>query len=70
MGIFIHVTIDDGKCLGPKKSGECIRICPVSIFEAKEGRTVIQEKNEDECILCNLCLEKCPASAISINKLY
>ena len=70
MGIFIKVDIDEKKCLGPEKSGECVRICPVNIFEAKGGRVVIREENEDECILCNLCLDKCQPSAIAIKKLY
>ena len=70
MGIFVQVTVDDQKCLGPEKSGECVRICPVNIFEARDGRTVVREENTDECILCNLCLDKCQTSAISIEKLY
>lgn len=70
MGIFIRVKIDQEKCLGAEKSGECVRICPVNIFGVKEGRVLVQEENEDECILCNLCLDKCEASAILIEKLY
>jgi NAD-dependent dihydropyrimidine dehydrogenase PreA subunit len=70
MGTFIQVDIDVKKCLGPEKSGECIKICPVNIFESKPGRTVVRTENEDECILCNLCLDKCPSSAIAIKKLY
>ena len=70
MGIFIKVRIDDKKCLGPEKSGECVRICPVNIFETRQKRVVVREENEDECILCNLCLDKCLPCAISIEKLY
>jgi ferredoxin len=70
MGIFIRVDIDDKKCLGAEKSGACVRICPVNIFEVKGKKVVVKEENEDECILCNLCLDKCQPSAISIKKLY
>jgi ferredoxin len=70
MGIFIRVDINRKKCLGPEKSGECVRICPVNIFDVKEGNVVIREENEDECTLCNLCLDKCQPSAISIKRLY
>ncbi len=70
MGIFIQVGIDRGKCLGPEKSGECVRVCPVNIFEVREGATAVRAEQEDECILCNLCLDKCKGSAISIKKLY
>ena len=70
MGIFIKVDIDEQKCLGPEKSGVCVRICPVNIFEVKDGKVVIKEANEDECILCNLCTDKCQPQAIKIRKLY
>ena len=70
MGMFIRVEIDDKKCLGLEKSGECIRICPVNIFEAKDGRVVVKEENEDECTLCELCLTRCKPSTIRIKKLY
>ena len=70
MGIFIRVDIDRNRCLGPEKSGECVKICPVNIFEVKGDNVAINEENEDECILCNLCLDKCKASAIAIRKCY
>jgi len=70
VGVFIKVSVDDEKCLGPEKSGECVRVCPVNIFEVRGPRVVVREENEDECILCNLCLDKCPASAIQIKKVY
>jgi NAD-dependent dihydropyrimidine dehydrogenase PreA subunit len=70
MGIFINVKIDYETCLGPENGGQCVGVCPVSIFEPSEAKVVVQDENEDECILCNLCLDKCQASAISITKLY
>ena len=70
MGVFIRVKIEDKKCLGPDRSGECVKICPVNIFETKQGRVVVKEENEDECILCNLCMDRCQPAAISIEKLY
>ena len=50
--------------------GECVKICPVNIFDKKENRIITIEVNEDECTLCNLCLDKCPVDAIEIEKLY
>ncbi len=70
MGIFIKAIVDRSKCLGVSKSGNCIKICPVNIFEADGDHVVINEENEDECTLCDLCLQKCEPNAISIKKLY
>jgi NAD-dependent dihydropyrimidine dehydrogenase PreA subunit len=70
MGIFIKVKIDQEKCLGIKRSGHCVNICPVNIFEAMEDRVIINEENEDECTLCGLCLQKCEPGAIFIEKRY
>jgi NAD-dependent dihydropyrimidine dehydrogenase PreA subunit len=70
MGIFIEIEIDHEKCLGPEKSGECARVCPVNIFAVQDGKVAVVKQNEDECILCNLCLDKCQAAAIAIRKLY
>ncbi len=67
--IFINVKIKDG-CLGIEKCGECVKICPVNIFEAKGNEVGIIEKNEDECTLCDLCLQKCPVNVVVIEKSY
>lgn len=70
MGTFIQVRIDGSRCSGVKRSGHCIDICPVNIFEARGDQVVINQQNEDECTLCGLCLQKCEPQAIEIRKLY
>lgn len=65
--IFISVEVNDPKCLGVAECGECVRVCPVNIFFPRGDRIGVQE--EDECILCGLCLT-CPTDAIQIVKLY
>jgi NAD-dependent dihydropyrimidine dehydrogenase PreA subunit len=70
MGLFIKAIVDRSRCLGVSKSGHCIQICPVNIFEAEADQVVINEENEDECTLCDLCLQKCEPNAITIKKLY
>jgi len=70
MGIFIKVEIDTIRCEGIQLCGKCIQVCPVNIFEKKNSRLVIVEKNEDECTLCTLCINVCKINAININKLY
>ena len=70
MNEFIDVTIDRQKCGGIKDCGQCIRVCPVNIFEKKADWPVVIVENLDECTLCNLCLNECKPGAIEIKKLY
>jgi len=70
MSEFIRVDIDRKICIGIDKCGKCVRVCPVNIFMAEIEEPVIVEQNQDECTLCNLCLEECTPDAIVIVKLY
>ncbi|MBW1887659.1 MAG: hypothetical protein JRI52_04820 [Deltaproteobacteria bacterium] len=66
----MRVEIDMKSCIGIDKCGKCVRICPVNIFEAEGEEPVIVEQNQDECTLCNLCLDECTPDAVVIVKLY
>ena len=70
MSEFIRVEIDMNSCIGINNCGMCVMVCPVNIFEAEGAEPVIVEQNQDECTLCNLCLEECTPDAIVIVKLY
>jgi NAD-dependent dihydropyrimidine dehydrogenase PreA subunit len=70
MSEFIKLTIDFDRCTGIEKCGECIRVCPVNIFTSNGDYPIAVESNEDECILCDLCLQGCEVDAITIQKLY
>ena len=70
MSLFIGVAIIKNKCLGILECGQCIKTCPVSIFDEGEKVPVIVHDNEDECTLCDLCLTSCPTDAVEITKLY
>lgn len=70
MGHFIEFDIFKDKCLGTEDCGACIKMCPVNIFEESNGIPRTIAKNEDECILCDRCLEECINNAISISKKY
>ncbi|MCF8040957.1 MAG: hypothetical protein K9K65_07650 [Desulfarculaceae bacterium] len=70
MGYFIEVGIIEDRCIGIDECGACIKVCPVKIFEGKNGIPLIVSKNEDECILCDQCLAECTKKAISISKKY
>jgi len=74
MGMFVKIEIDNNKCKNMKDCKICEDVCPVEIFKFEKsdnnGKISIVQENEDECIFCNLCLEKCPQGAITIKKLY
>ncbi|MBU4566185.1 MAG: 4Fe-4S dicluster domain-containing protein [Proteobacteria bacterium] len=70
MGLFIAVEISEDRCVGIDDCGECVKVCPVRIFEGEHGIPSIVQGNEDECILCDQCLEGCAKDAISISKKY
>jgi len=70
MSEFIEVQINNDKCVGINKCGSCVRVCPVSIFEVSEGQPFVVGQNQDECILCDICLQECEPEAINILRLY
>jgi NAD-dependent dihydropyrimidine dehydrogenase PreA subunit len=70
MSLFIRLEIDPAMCLGIQRCGQCIQVCPVNIFAPHDDYPKTVEDNEDECTLCNLCLQACGADAITIHKLY
>ncbi|MCB2189939.1 MAG: 4Fe-4S dicluster domain-containing protein [Deltaproteobacteria bacterium] len=70
MGLFIAVEVLKDKCVGIDECGKCIEVCPVQIFAGEHGIPSIISKNEDECILCDQCIQGCKPNAISIGKKY
>ncbi len=68
MGVFITVRIDYDKCV--PDCSVCADICPVKIFVKDENRIEVEAHNEDECILCDICTDRCPQGAIEIKKNY
>lgn len=70
MSEFIKVGIDFSKCAGISKCGGCVKVCPVNIFGKKGDNPSVNEDNEDECTLCDLCIQACTPEAITITRLY
>jgi NAD-dependent dihydropyrimidine dehydrogenase PreA subunit len=70
MSLFVSVRVDDDRCRAGQPCTACVGVCPVSIFEAQNGLAVVVGANEDECTLCDLCLQRCPTDAITIRTLY
>lgn len=69
-GMFINVEVDAKVAGDPKAANKLAEVCPVSIFEAGNGRLRIVEENLDECVLCDLCIEAAPPGAVRVIKLY
>lgn len=68
MGLFISITIDKSKC--PAECKICSEACPVDIFAFDGQSCRVVSENEDECTLCEICLQRCPQNCIKISKNY
>ena len=78
----IEIKIDREKCLGIQICKECLN-CPQAVFAMVPNdwqTNVVSDNSGDKsyklvalypetCTLCNLCIEKCPTSAITILKI-
>jgi len=69
MGIFIRVEVLEAQ-LDRALAARLAALCPVDIFALVGERLSVMPEEEDECTLCELCLEAAPAGAITIHKLY
>jgi len=69
-GIFIAVEVADDAAADAELARKLTEACPVDIFEASASGVKIVEKNLDECVLCDLCVQAAPAGAVKIVKLY
>ncbi len=50
------------KCAG---CGRCVEVCPHGVFEMKEKRAQITDR--DKCMECGACAMNCEFGAISVN---
>jgi len=55
--------VDQEKCVGCE---ECVDVCPVEVFEMKDGKSVVVEP--DECVDCESCIEACEEDAIELKE--
>ena len=70
MSMFIRCEVDEPAASDPEVAKRLASVCPVDIFADDGGRVRIVEENQDECILCALCLDAAPAGAVRVIKLY
>ncbi len=69
-GVFIRVDVDESIRSDPDLAAKLEEVCPVDIYADAGGKVEVVEKNLDECILCNLCVEAAPPGGVVVKKLY
>ena len=70
-GTFIDVELSGDAKTDPEVGRKLEEVCPVDIFAAAEsGGAEVVERNLDECVLCELCVEAAPPGAVRVVKLY
>ena len=50
-----------------KGCGACVRDCGFGVLAMKDGRPVVREGREEQCMNCQHCLAVCPEGAVTIN---
>ena len=68
--IFIGIEVDDGAAADAAVAAKLAETCPVDIYADVGGRVEIVERNVDECVLCQLCLDAAPNGTVKVLKLY
>ena len=68
--LFIDVRVEKAAARDAELSRKLEEVCPVSIFRATDSGVEIVEKNLDECVLCDLCVQAAPDGAVTVVKLY
>ncbi len=71
MPMFVHLEIDPEAAADRELAKKLAEICPVNIFaQDAEGKAAVVEENEDECVLCDLCVQAAPPGQVRVIKLY
>ena len=71
MSMFIRVEVDPEAAADAELAKKLVDVCPVNIFDLDaDGKAVVVTDNEDECVLCDLCVQAAPAGQVRIVKLY
>ncbi len=71
MPMFVHLEVDPSAAADRELARKLVEVCPVNIFEqAADGSARVVEENEDECVLCDLCVEAAPPGMVRVVKLY
>jgi NAD-dependent dihydropyrimidine dehydrogenase PreA subunit len=68
--VFIDVEVEDSVRGDAELAKKLEEVCPVDIFAATDGGLEVVERNLDECVLCNLCVDAAPTGTVRVVKLY
>ena len=69
--MFIRVEVAPEAAADRELAKKLVEVCPVNIFDLDaDGKAVVVAENEDECVLCDLCVQAAPAGRVRIVKLY
>ena len=69
--MFIRVEVEPAAAADAELAKKLVEVCPVDIFDLDgEGKARVVEENEDECVLCDLCVQAAPSGQVRVVKLY
>lgn len=68
--LFINVSVDESVASDTELAQRLSDACPVDIFAATDSGVEVVTENQDECVLCGLCLDAAPDGAVTVTKLY
>jgi len=55
------IALDEERCTGCKA---CVIICPMDLWELREGKAVLAPDYRDKCVECGSCFIACEEDAI------
>jgi NAD-dependent dihydropyrimidine dehydrogenase PreA subunit len=69
--MFIRLEVDPEAAADRELARKLVEVCPVNIFDLNDDGSVrVVEENEDECVLCDLCVQAAPLGQVRVTKLY
>ncbi|HEY2771460.1 MAG TPA: ferredoxin family protein [Solirubrobacteraceae bacterium] len=69
--LFIGIEVSDDVASDHELAAKLTEVCPVDIYaQDDDGALQLVEKNLDECVLCELCINAAPAGTVEVLKLY